>query len=477
MTTTTLSLNETYEIYSQRQILRSAEPVHVLSFVMAGGRGTRLKILTKDNCKPAVSILGRYRIFDFVASNIANTGIAATLVATQFRQATLSEHIGNGEAWGFDGYNRKIEIVCAHENGGNAVTFEGTADSVRKSAYQIDRYNPNIVLVLGSDHVYNMDYRQAIAQHEVNNADITIMTNVVPDSKVSDFGVVKIDQFGRIVDFAEKPTDREVIENFRLTPAIKNRLGITDPDLNFLASMGNYVFFWDRLKGFLDSPGVDFGKHIIPAIKDSSTSLYAYVFNGYWCDVGKVPDYFNCNMEFTQSNPPTGLPMRLAGNYEKLRSSTDVSAKSLLKNVILSPGDVIQRGSSITSSVLGRQVVVEEDCAIDHSIFLNANGNAFGRSQTGRGYTTRIGKGSNLSHVILDENVKVGKNVDIGPHNGTPEERSEILQSVGLKPYEELPDGSVEGDFYIEREGGILVMGKQSDADSRRPILPDGLRC
>lgn len=474
---TTLSLDNIYEILYRPQVLSSVEPVYALSFVMAGGRGTRLKILTKDNCKPAVSVLGRYKIFDFVASNIANTGIPATLVATQFRQESLSEHIRDGEAWGFDGYDRQLEIIQSGESGGAITTFEGTADSVRKSANRIDRYNPNIILVLGSDHIYSMDYENAIDQHEANDADITIMTNVIPDGKVSNFGIVKIDKSGRIIDFVEKPEDKEVIESFRLTPEMKSRLGIHSPDLNFLASMGNYIFFWDRLKRFLDSPGVDFGNHIIPAIKESSKALYAYVFNGYWSDVGRVRDYFNCNMEFTHTRPPINLSGWVRTQEER-QPLAEIYTSSSIRNSILSTGDVIHRGSSITNSVLGRQVSIGEGSTIDHSILLGANGAGNGSNWPGRRtYTTRIGKGSSLSHVILDSNVNVGKNVDIGRHNGTPAERREILQSIGLKPYRELDDGTIEGDFYIEPEEGILVIGKQNNADSREPLLPDGLRC
>ena len=147
------------------------------------------------------------------------------LIASQFEPRSLNRHIGNGSIWGFDGIDKRVEIVHPYEEGRSVVVFEGTADSVRKSANRIDRYNPKIILVLGSDHIYSMDYKNAIDQHEANDADITIMTNVIPDSNVSDFGIVKIDESGRIVDFAEKPEDKEVIESFRLTPKMKNHLG------------------------------------------------------------------------------------------------------------------------------------------------------------------------------------------------------------------------------------------------------------
>jgi glucose-1-phosphate adenylyltransferase len=450
---------------------------YILSFIMAGGRGSRLEVLTRDRGKPAVNILGHYRIFDFVATNVAGSGIPAILIATQFEPKSLTRHIGNGQIWGFDGIDKMLEIAHPYEEGRSFVTFEGTADSVRKTADRIDRYNPGIVLVLGGDHIYSMDYSDAIVQHKMNAADITIMTNAIPDSKVSDFGIVKIDESGRIVEFAEKPTDKEVIKSFRLTARTKERLGVGDPDLNFLASMGNYVFFWDKLKRFLDFPGVDFGKDIIPAIKENNGDLYAYVFDGFWRDVGKVRDYFSCNMEFVNGDPPMDLLQYQIRTPERYLPSAWIASDVSIKGAILSPGDVIHKGITIKNSVLGYQTIIEEGCTLDRCLLLGADKDEFHHNRIRKEYTMHIGKGSSLSYVILDKNVWVGEGVDIGPHNGTPEKREEMLKSIGLKPYIEHDDGKTEGDFCIEPETGILVIGRQQDADPKKPILPDGLRC
>lgn len=451
---------------------------HVLSFVMAGGRGSRLKVLTRDKCKPAVDILGQYKIFDFVASNIAETGIPTTLVATQFQSKSLCDYIGSGEAWGFNGNGKKLEIVDASEETGEQLVFEGTADSVRKSAERIGKYNPRVVLVTGSDHVYSMNYKGFIKYHEANDSDVTIMTNVVPESRVSDLGVVRIDESGRIIDFAEKPKDRELIRSFKLTSKIKERLGIDNPESNFLASMGNYAFFWDRLKDFLDSPGVDFARDVIPATKENGGLLQAYVFNGYWRDVGKIEDYFNCNMEFSNGTPPIELFKRQMDVYGEYLPFAHIANGVSVEGVILSSGDSIYEGSEIVNSVLGYRVVIKQDCRIDHCILLGTDRNGYQRNlKKGKDCVMRIGRGSSLKYVILDKNIWVGEGVDIGPHNGAPEARRQILQSIGLKPYKELEDGNVEGDFCIDPDTGILVIGKQDDADPKEPILPDGLRC
>jgi glucose-1-phosphate adenylyltransferase len=379
---------------------------NVLGFVMAGGRGTRLKVLTRDTSKPMVDILGHHRIFDFVAANIVNTGIPVTLVAMQREQAPLAEYISTGGRWGFDGIHRKLEIVRP-DSAGDLTRFRGTADSVRKSVAKIDKYAPEIVLVLGADHVYNMDYVGFIAEHSRNNADITIMTNAVPKSKVKDLGIVKIDESGRIIDFAEKPTDENVIESFRLAPGTKRRLGIRDPGLNFLASMGNYAFFWDRLKRSLGLSGVDFGRDIIPAIKEGGGVLRAYVFDGYWRDVGKVQDYFDCNMDFTNRSSLFDLLERSICTDGS--SCKPIPADSSIHHTILNSCDTVHQQSVITDSVLGHQVVVEEKCVLDHCVLLGAERNGWhGDHAIEQEHTTRIGERSKLSYVILDENVRVG---------------------------------------------------------------------
>jgi glucose-1-phosphate adenylyltransferase len=451
---------------------------HVLGFVMAGGRGSRLGVLTRDRCKPALEILGQYRIFDFVASNIAETGIPATLVATQFQSKSLCDYVGSGKAWGFDGFKRILEIANASEKTAKPMVFRGTADSVRKNIDRIDRYKPHVVLIAGSDHVYNMEYDGFIKYHESSDSDVTIMANAVPEARVSDLGIIKIDESGRIINFAEKPRDKEVIQNFRLTSRIKERLGIEKPGMDFLASMGNYAFFWDRLKRFLDSPAVDFGRDIIPAVKENGGSLYAYVFNGYWRDVGKTEDYFRCNMEFANGNPPMEALRRRKYVYREYLPFTHIANSASAEGVILSSGDVIHKGSRVTSSVLGYRTLVEQNCSIDQCVLLGADRDEFYQDRsTGGDSIMRIGRGTRLKKVILDKNIWVGEGVDISPDNGTPEERTQILESIGLIPYKEYETGGGEGDFHIDPDTGILVMGRQGNARLQRPILPDGLIC
>ena len=447
---------------------------YVLAFVMAGGRGSRLKILTKHRTKPAVSMLGQYRIFDFVGTNIANSGIPAMIIAAQFEPQSLLKHIGNGRVWGFDGVDRRIEITHPHERDGEMIRFEGTADSVRKSMHRINSHNPRIVLVLGGDHVYAMDYKETIHQHTHNNADVTIMVNPISREKISSFGLMKVDETGKVTDFAEKPTDPEVIERFKLSDRVKNSLGI-DEEYDFLASMGNYVFFRDRLEKFLNYKGVDFGHNIIPKIKKEGGSVYAYPYRGYWRDVGQVGDYFDCHMDFIGRNTPIDLIKHRVRTTGRYLPGPRIAKKGQVIGSLLSNGNDIATGSKIINSVLGYQVVISEKATIKESIILGGDRNQYFRDQLRKYNISFVGKNSTLERVIFDKNVRVGSNVEISPSFGNPEERRKNLKKIGLKPYRER-NGSVEGDFYIDEGRNILVLGKRTSRDKKELTIPDGFK-
>ncbi len=448
---------------------------YVLAFVMAGGRGSRLKILTKYRTKPAVGFLGHYRIFDFVATNVVNSGISSMIVAAQFEPRSLVRHIGGGRIWGFDGIDKRLEINHPHEKEGEIVRFKGTADSVKKSMNRINQHDPRIVLVLGGDHIYAMDYKDVIKQHTLNNADATIMASAIREEKVSDFGIMKVDETGKIVDFAEKPTDKDVIEKFRLNDRIKRSLGI-DKQYEFLASMGNYVFFKDRLERFLKYEGNDFGHNIIPKIKEEGGSLYAYPYNGYWRDVGKVRDYFDCNMDFISKNSPINLLKHRIRTMRRHLPAPRIARNAQVKGSILTGGDEIQTRSKIFNSVLGYQVVIDEGCELDKCILLGADRNVYYQNNLKEYNTTFIGKESKLEKVIVDKNVKIGSNVELSPKFGDPKERRTKLAKLGLKPYKELEDGKIEGDFYIDPERNILVIGKRTGDKKEKIVIPDNFK-
>lgn len=362
--------------------------------------------------------------------------------------------------------------------GKECVIFEGTADSVRKSAGKIDKYPLEIILVLGSDHVYLMSYNSMIAQHIETGADMTIMVNAVPESRFRDLGIVKVDPRGRIIDFTEKPQDQAAIEDFRLNPQTMTSLGINNPQYQFLASTGNYVFYWKRLRGYLhDIPGSDWGDHLIPGIQESGGRIFAHVFSGYWRDVGKIEDYFACNLEFAQEDPPLDLHAHRLRTYERHLPGARIATSVRWQNVILSDGVIIQKGCILQNVVLGYQVVLESGVHLDRCVFLGADRDEFYQDQRIRSYTTRIGQNSRLRNVIFDKNIWLPGDVEIGYRDLSLSSRVRSLEEAGLKPYRENPDGTKEGDFYIEPVTNILVLGKVTSHDPKEPLLPPGFIC
>ncbi|MBU0665931.1 MAG: sugar phosphate nucleotidyltransferase [Nanoarchaeota archaeon] len=452
---------------------------NTLAFIMAGGLGSRLKILTRDRSKSSVGILGRYRIFDFVATNVANSGIPRVIVATQSQPRSLNNHIGVGEPWGFNDRNKNIEISQPYVSLSGLVTLDGTADAVRKNINRINSRYPTTetVMVLGGDHVYVADYKDVINFHKKKESDLTIMTTLIPDEKASDFGIIRINDNGRIMEFAEKPKDEETLRKFRLTPETKEQIGIKDSNLNYLASMGNYVFDWKKLNCYLESfEGNDFGYDIIPAIKESGGDIHAYVFEGYWRDVGKIKDYFETNMEAVK-NETVDLIAGQVSTSERNLPGVRIGLNVSIDGFIGSPGVYIGSGSKIKDVVTGFQVHIGENCDVSKVVLLGANRNQYSNNgKLLREYKTVIGDNSKLENIIVDKNVFIGKNVYLSPEFGTPEERTANLEKIGLKPYlDDNPETFSNSDFYMDNETNILVLGKQQEPFDR-PLIPDGFR-
>jgi glucose-1-phosphate adenylyltransferase len=319
-----------------------------------------------------------------------------------------------------------------------------------------------------------MNYKDTIRQHTLNNADATIMACAITEKKVSDFGLMKVDETGKILDFTEKPTDPDVIERFRLSDRIKTSLGIDD-EYEFLASMGNYVFFRDRLEKFLDYGGTDFGHNIIPKIKEAGGDLYAYPFNGYWKDVGKVGDYFDCNMDFVGKTSPINLVKYRMRTRMRHLPAPRISTGAKVESSILSGGNQILSGSKLKNCILGYQTMINEDVELKDCILLGADRNQYYENQLRRYNTTFVDSNTSLERVIFDKNVKIGSNVQVSPKFGSPKEREKKFREIGLKPYTEK-NGKIQGDFFIDEERNILVLGKRVRDKREEVTIPDGFQ-
>ena len=259
-----------------------------IAMLLAGGQGSRLKVLTEKTAKPAVPFGGKYRIIDFPLSNCVNSGIDTVGILTQYQPLELNEYIGNGQPWGLNKTHSCAQVLPPYErHDKKSGWYKGTANAIYQNIDFIERFHPDYVVILSGDHIYKMDYAAMVAYHEANNASCTIAVRDVPLAEASRFGILNTNPDNSIYEFEEKPK----------YPKSTN------------ASMGIYVFNWDVLKEALiadeddEKSSNDFGKNIIPNLLNAGHKMMAYNFDGYWKDVGTIDSLWEANMELLGKNP------------------------------------------------------------------------------------------------------------------------------------------------------------------------------
>jgi len=325
-----------------------------IAMLLAGGQGSRLGVLTKNIAKPAVPYGGKYRIIDFPLSNCVNSGIYTVGVLTQYQPLELNDYIGNGGPWDLDRANGGVHILSPYQQIEGTEWYKGTANAIYQNIQFIDRYNPKYVAVLSGDHIYKMDYAKMLQFHKAKDAACTIAMLEVPWEEASRFGLMFVDDDGRITAFEEKP---------------KN------PKSN-KASMGVYMFTWEKLRKYLiddeadpDSSN-DFGKNVIPAMHEAGERLFAYGFDGYWKDVGTIDSLWEANLDLL--NPKANID--LSDNSWKIYGRGAVTApqyvsdKAIIENSLAAEGCEIE--GKVDYSVLFSDVTVEEGAFVDYSIIM-----------------------------------------------------------------------------------------------------------
>jgi len=338
-----------------------------LGMLLAGGVGSRLNILARARAKPAVPFGGLYRIIDFTLSNASNSGVINIGVLTQYKPLSLMEHIRDGEAWDFLGRMRGAKILPPRTGEKDSDWYKGTADAIRQNMDYVHSHDPERVMILSGDHIYHMDYSKMIADHKNQQADLTIGMMRVPWEQTHHFGIASVDDDYRLVDWEEKPKQAK----------------------SNLASMGIYVFNTDFLSYCLtEIPEHDFGKNVITTVIKTHR-VHAYMFEGYWRDVGTLHSYWNANMDLLR--PESGLDLQAWNVFTNLqeegrrgdRQPTRISASAKIANSfiaqgcviegevynsILSPGVKILRGARVANSVVMHDSVIEAGAQIDHLI-------------------------------------------------------------------------------------------------------------
>jgi glucose-1-phosphate adenylyltransferase len=258
----------------------------VLAVILAGGEGERLSILSGLRAKPAVPFGGKYRIIDFALSNCVNSDMDNVVVLTQYNPRSLNDHIGAGRPWDLDRSTGGIRLLQPFVSRGRSNDWSrGTADAVLRNIDVIRHAPGDLVLVLAGDHIYKMDYQPFVQAHRRHRADVTIAVRSVPLEDASRFGILALDEAGRVAEWQEKP-----------------KL----PRSN-LASMGIYVFTKRALLRWLDESRIDFGQHVIPAMIEGGARVFGYRFDGYWQDVGTIESYWQANMDLLDERPELDL--------------------------------------------------------------------------------------------------------------------------------------------------------------------------
>ncbi len=374
----------------------------VIAMLLAGGQGSRLKVLTQKTAKPAVPFGGKYRIIDFPLSNCVNSGIDTVGILTQYQPLELNEYIGNGQPWGLNKTHSCAQVLPPYErNDKKSGWFEGTANAIYKNIDFVDRFDPDYVVILSGDHIYKMDYNAMVEYHVANNASCTIAVRNVPLAEASRFGILNTNPDNSIYEFEEKPP----------VPKSTN------------ASMGIYCFNWKVLREALiadeedPNSSKDFGKNIIPNLLNAGHKMMAYPFAGYWKDVGTIDSLWEANMELLGKNPEFDLR---GGKNETIYARNSALPSSYIDEEAKIVNSLVAEGCEVYGSVkhsvisigcsIGKDVVVEDAVVMPGVV---------------------IEDGAIVRHAILGEDSKVCKNAVVGGAFAEGEKKEISVTSKG----------------------------------------------
>jgi len=358
----------------------------VRAVILAGGEGTRLKVLTVKRAKPAVPFAGKYRMIDFPLSNCVNSGIFDVLVLTQYRPHSLNEHIARGRPWDLDrSFSGGVQLLQPYKGQFDTDWYSGTADAVAQNVNFVRRGHPEHVLILSGDHVYQMNYNSLIRKHNENGADATVCTIPVPLDEASRYGIVDVDENKQVRNFVEKPPD---------------------PPGN-LANMGVYLFNLDVLDQYLaedhdlTNSSHDFGKDILPRMVASNLKVYAYPYEGYWIDVGTVDAYWSAHMDLLETPPSLDLNDRtwVIHTRSEERPSIHIQGGASVTDSMITDGSVIAAGATVERSILSPGVYVGPGAVVRESIIMT---------------DTYIDANAVIERCIVDKYVFIGSNARIG---------------------------------------------------------------
>lgn len=387
----------------------------VVGLILGGGRGTRLHPLTKHRSKPAVPVGGKYRLIDIPISNCINSNVHRIYVLTQFLSVSLHNHIAN--TYKFDMFSRGfVEILAAQQTNEADKWYQGTADAVRQNLRYVAREQGREVLILSGDQIYRMNYGHLIEQHRAAGADVTIAVLPVAAEQASQFGIVKVDPTGRVLNFIEKPKSAAPLAEFATDPAIMTKNGIEPRGRGFLASMGIYLFDRDVLGRVLTTTPIahDFGKEIFPRCVRDGLTVQAHFFDGFWEDLGTVKSYHDVHMALAGEKPPFQFHSPDGGViYTRTRSLPPSRIEGTdFRHAILSDGCAINAGTRIERCIVGIRSRIGKNVALRGVVMIGSDGYQTDRErefELSAGMPP-IGVGDDcvIENAILDKDCRIG---------------------------------------------------------------------
>ncbi len=415
-----------------------------LAIIMGGGTGSRLFPLTKDRSKPAVPLGGKYRLVDIPISNCLNAGLRQIYVLTQFNSTSLHRHINS--SYKFDHFTGSfVEILAAQQTPESPNWYQGTADAVRQNLCYFLERPAEYYVILSGDQLYRMDYRELLQQHIDTKAEITIATIPVSRTDAEGFGIMHTDLDRRITRFVEKPKGEVLLNSLRIPESLLRDIGKEPGADLYQASMGIYIFNRRVLVDCLENDHTDFGKHIIPGSIDKYRVM-AYIFQGYWEDIGTIRSFYEANLALTDPLPAFNFFDRNATIYTHPRfmPASKINAANI-RQAIISDGCVIS-DAHIERSLIGIRSVIRSGATIRNSIIMGADYFENEGPEVPPGSPTMgIGRNSVVERAIIDKNARIGEGVVVTP--------------------EGKPDHYDSENYYIR--DGIVVVPKNA-------IIPDG---
>ena len=403
----------------------------VLTLILGGGRGTRLFPLTHMRSKPAVPIGGKYRLIDIPISNCLHAGLKRIFVLTQFNSASLNRHVAQTYRLDMfsDGF---VEVLAAEQTPDSSDWFQGTADAVRQATRHFSSYDVDYYLILAGDHLYRMDFCELIDAHIESQADITIAAQPVVPAEATQMGIFLFDPLGHISGFEEKP-NADRLADMKSSAPRGTILGGLSPDKPFVASMGIYVFSRDALLETLKRPGIDFGKEIIPSAL-GALNVQAYLYRGYWADVGTIDAFYDANIQLTQRGAPFNFfhPSRPIYTHQRFLPATRAFGSRVDRSIV-AEGCYLDT-CEIDDSVVGIRTHVGQGARVSRSVLLGAD---FYQDEDAR-FDVDLGIGANavLDRVIMDKNARIADGVRL------------VNESKTL---------NADGDGWFIRDGIIVV--------------------